>query len=152
MVRTPRCALVSSFRVFFRHVPGVRGYAVPAFSRRKAMEPTVFDVVDDYPAYDDADGVRGNSSCAQWTKCSPCIDFYGDDDRSGCLWCNVPKGGGAEGLCLPRQSAQDSCEIGELQVKYSRLAFRACNHFYASTSLPRFLVCRYLSHIPVVST
>lgn len=88
------------------------------------MELTAFDAGDSFLSYFDDDGTGGNSSCAQWTTCSPCLEFFREDDGSGCLWCNVPKGGGAEGLCLPRLRAQDSCEIGELQVKYSGLAFR----------------------------
>ena len=95
------------------------------------MELTALDAGDYYSSYGDDDGAGGNSTCAQWTTCSPCLDFF-DDDGSGCLWCNVPKGGGAEGLCLPRLRAQDRCEIGELQVKHSDLAFRASNHFYVS--------------------
>lgn len=76
---------------------------------------------DDSDARDD-DGQGGNSTCAQWTKCAPCLDYFGGDDGEGCLWCNVPKTGGVDGLCLPRSRAQDSCEIGELQVR-SRSVF-----------------------------
>lgn len=108
------------------------------------MELTALDADDYYPSYGDDDGAGGNSTCAQWTTCSPCLDFF-DDDGSGCLWCNVPKGGGAEGLCLPRLRAQDRCEIGELQVKHSDLAFRASNHFSVSTLFSRLSVSMLLS-------
>lgn len=66
--------------------------------------------------YHDSDDRIGNSTCGQWTSCTDCLDFFGGEDDSGCLWCNVPKGGGSDGLCVPRSIAQDSCEIGELQV------------------------------------
>lgn len=48
------------------------------------------------------------------TSCTQCIDW-----ATGCLWCSVPKDspGFGRGVCLPRLQAQDSCEIGELQVR-----------------------------------
>lgn len=116
------------------------------------MEPIAFDSDEYYPPYGDDDGAGGNSTCAQWTTCSPCLDFFDDDDGSGCLWCNVPKGGGAEGLCLPRLRAQDRCEIGELQVKHSDLAFRASNHFYVSTLFSRLSVSLLLLSLTLINT
>lgn len=111
------------------------------------MEQTAFDEEYYYPSEYDDDGSGGNSTCSQWTTCAPCLNFF-DDDGSGCLWCNVPKGGGAEGLCVPRLTEQDSCEIGELQVKYPDFAFRASNYFYASTLFARLSVslCCSLPH------
>lgn len=68
---------------------------------------------------DDDDMSDRNSTCAQWDSCSPCLDYFAGEDTSGCLWCNVPKGGIGAGLCVSRSRAQDSCEIGELQVSTS---------------------------------
>lgn len=59
----------------------------------------------------------GNATCAQLTSCSPCLEFFGGDDASGCVWCNVPTTGDrSHGRCLQRSDPGDSCEVGELQV------------------------------------
>lgn len=89
---------------------------------------------------DDA-GQGGNSTCAQWTKCAPCLDYFGGDEDEGCLWCNVPKDGGVAGLCVLRSKAQDSCEIGELLVrsrieKYGRVCLQQA---YLQSSPPSVL-------------
>lgn len=81
----------------------------------RKMTPVVMTEWNSSVRYGVDDG--GNSTCAQWTACSPCIDFFESEDDSGCLWCNKPKSGRGDGLCVPRSSAQNSCEIGELQVK-----------------------------------
>lgn len=71
--------------------------------------------------YDGDDGSSSqsdNSTCSLMTSCTQCIDW-----ATGCLWCSVPKDspGFGRGVCLPRLQAQDSCEIGELQVKAAAL-------------------------------
>lgn len=88
---------------------------------------------------DDDHDTPSNSSCAQHTSCTDCVDFYEADNSDGCLWCRVPatgiadsktnaensgsEGGGGGGICLPRSEAQDRCEIGELQVRHSRAVY-----------------------------
>lgn len=69
---------------------------------------------------DDGSQQPGNSTCSKFATCESCVDYFGQGDV-GCLWCNVPKDGSRSvvggGLCVPRFRAQDSCEVGELQVK-----------------------------------
>lgn len=62
-------------------------------------------------------GIRedDNSTCQQMTHCSTCVDLL-TSEGSGCVWCNAEEGRTADGICLPRSSAQQRCTIEELQV------------------------------------
>lgn len=88
---------------------------------------------------DDGSQQPGNSTCSKFATCESCVDYFGQGDV-GCLWCNVPKDGSRSviggGLCVPRFRAQDSCEIGELQVK-TRVLYYIYAPVFASCLLNR---------------
>lgn len=106
------------------------------------FEPFPWEV-EEYQQATEYEGVYGNSSCSQWTTCSPCVDSYsGDDER--CLWCKVPKDGG-DAMCVVQSEAQEQCELVELEVSVEHtlhlawprrmLSLTMVFHFLGVTSL-----------------